>query len=75
MMAGTAPLQKALYEEMLSHIQQTDVQPPYLQHGWYYYSRTEAGKQYPIFARKKTLQKSRHLGNSPLRSWRVAKRV
>ena len=55
MMAGTEPLQKALYDEMLSHIKQTDVQPPYLQRGWYYYSRTEAGKQYPIFARKKTL--------------------
>jgi len=53
MMAGTAPLQKSLYDEMLSHIKQTDVQVPYREHGWYYYSRTEQGKQYPIFARKK----------------------
>ena len=53
MMAGTAPLQKALYDEMLGHIKQTDVQVPYRDHGWYYYSRTEAGKQYAIFARKK----------------------
>src|SRR4051794_19400214 len=53
MMAGTAPLQKALYDEMLGHIKQTDVQVPYRNHGWYYYSRTEAGKQYSIYARKK----------------------
>ena len=53
MMAGTAPLQTSLYDEMLSHIKQTDVQVPYRNHGWYYYSRTEAGKQYPIYARKK----------------------
>jgi oligopeptidase B len=55
MMAGTAALQKQLYDEMLGHIKQTDVQVPYREHGWYYYSRTETGKQYPIFARKKSL--------------------
>jgi oligopeptidase B len=54
-MASTAALQKSLYDEMLSHIKQTDVQVPYREHGWYYYSRTEQGKQYPIFARKKAL--------------------
>ena len=54
-MASTASLQKSLYDEMLSHIKQTDVQVPYREHGWYYYSRTEQGKQYPILARKKAL--------------------
>ena len=55
MTASLAPRQKALYDEMLGHIKQTDSNVPYRDHGWYWYSRTEAGKQYPIFARKKSL--------------------
>jgi oligopeptidase B len=38
---------------MLARIKQTDTNPPYRQDGYYYYSRTEAGKQYPIYARRK----------------------
>ncbi|MFI5112977.1 MAG: S9 family peptidase, partial [Terriglobales bacterium] len=38
--------------EMLGHIKQTDVQVPYREGGSWYYSRTEEGKQYPIFCRK-----------------------
>ncbi len=53
MMASTAPRQKQLYDEMLSHIKQTDSNVPYREHGWLWYSRTESGKQYPIYARKK----------------------
>ena len=52
-MKPTEPLQKKLYEEMLSHIKETDVNVPYPKGGYFYYSRWEAGKQYPIFARKK----------------------
>jgi oligopeptidase B len=52
-MNPTGPLQEKLYKEMLSHIKQTDVNVPYRQDGYYYYSRTEEGKQYPIFCRKK----------------------
>src|SRR6266576_3598319 len=52
-MKPTAPLQEKLYNEMLSHIKQTDVNVPYRQDGYYYYSRTEEGKQYPIYCRKK----------------------
>ena len=55
MLASLAPLQKSLYDEMLSHVKQTDSGVPYRQHGWYWYQRTEEGKQYPIFGRKKTL--------------------
>lgn len=55
MTAASAPLSKALYDEILGHIKQTDTAVPYRDHGWYYYSRTEEGKQYPIFARKKAL--------------------
>src|SRR6266403_2689151 len=53
MMKPTAPLQEKLYKEMLSHIKQTDVNVPYRQDGYFYYTRTEEGKQYPIFCRKK----------------------
>jgi oligopeptidase B len=51
-MQPTAELQKKLYDEMLSHIKQTDVSAPYLRDGYYYYTRTEEGKQYPIYCRK-----------------------
>jgi oligopeptidase B len=55
MMATTAPLQKSLYDEILGHIKQTDANVPYRYAGWYWYSRTMEGKQYPIYARKKAL--------------------
>jgi oligopeptidase B len=42
-----------LYREMLSHIKQTDLSVPVRDNGYWYYSRTEEGKQYPIFCRKK----------------------
>ena len=51
----TADFSKNLYAEMLGRIKQTDVNVPYRKHGWYYYSRTLEGKQYPIYGRKKTL--------------------
>lgn len=54
-MASTKPLQEALYQELLSHIKQTDVNVPYPDSKWFYYSRTEQGKQYPIFCRKPAL--------------------
>jgi oligopeptidase B len=53
MTGSAASLQKSLYDAILGHIKQTDTNVPYRDHGWYYYSRTEEGKQYPIFARKK----------------------
>src|SRR5687767_6807492 len=52
-MKPTAALQEKLYNEMLSHIKQTDTNVPYRSGNYFYYSRTEAGKQYPIFCRKK----------------------
>jgi oligopeptidase B len=52
-MKPTVGLQEKLYKEMLSHIKQTDVQVPYRQGEHFYYTRTEEGKQYPIFCRKK----------------------
>jgi oligopeptidase B len=55
MMVSTKPLQKKLYDEILSHIKQTDTNVPYRKGGYFYYSRTEEGKQYAIHARKKSL--------------------
>jgi oligopeptidase B len=52
-MRPTAALQAKLYDEMLSRIQQTDANVPARERGFYYYSRTEEGKQYPIHARRK----------------------
>ena len=53
MMKHTVPLQEKLYNEMLSHIKQTDTNVPYRSGNYFYYTRTEEGKQYPIFCRKK----------------------
>src|SRR5205823_4329794 len=52
-MKPTEALQKKLYDEMVSHIKETDVNVPYKEGDYFYYSRWEAGKQYQIFARKK----------------------
>jgi oligopeptidase B len=52
-MKPTAGLQDRLYKEMLSHIKQTDTNVPYRWGDYFYYTRTEEGKQYPIFCRKK----------------------
>ncbi len=46
------PFQDTLYREMVGRIQETDLSVPYRLRGWFYYSRTEAGKQYPILCRK-----------------------
>jgi len=54
-MAPTAELQQRLYREMLSHIKETDASAPYPFHDWWYRSRTEEGKQYPIFCRQRSL--------------------
>jgi oligopeptidase B len=52
-MKPTEALQQKLYDEMVSHIKETDVNVPYKQDDYFYYSRWEKGKQYPILARKK----------------------
>ena len=51
--ADLAPLRDELYNEMLSHIKQTDESAPYREGDWWYYIRTEEGKQYSIFCRKR----------------------
>ncbi len=51
-MKHTEDLQKALYDEMLSRIKETDLSVPYRLKDYYYYSRTEEGKGYSILCRK-----------------------
>ena len=51
-MKPTEALQDKLYKEILSHIKQTDANVPYRWGDFYYYTRTEEGKQYPIYCRK-----------------------
>ena len=52
MMAHTQSLQDALYNELVGRIQETDSSAPVKRGRYFYYSRTEAGKQYKIHCRK-----------------------
>jgi oligopeptidase B len=52
-MAPTKGLQDSLYKEMLGRIKQTDLSVPTRIGEYYYYSRTEEGKQYPYRCRRK----------------------
>ena len=45
-------LRDNLYQEMLSHVKQTDVSVPFRDGGWWYLTRTEEGLQYAIHCRK-----------------------
>lgn len=51
--APLKPFEEALYREMLGRIQQTDLSVPVLRSGYFYYSRTVEGQQYPIQCRRK----------------------
>ena len=51
-MKPTEALQEKLYKEMVGHIKETDFSAPYRWGNYYYYTRTEQGKQYPIYCRK-----------------------
>src|SRR5262245_33104172 len=52
-MKSTEALQETLYKEFLARIKQTDLSVPHRDRGYWYYTRTEQGKQYPIHCRKK----------------------
>lgn len=52
-MAGTKDLQHKLYEEMVGRIKKDDSSVPYHVDGWWYYTRYEGDKEYPIYCRKK----------------------
>jgi oligopeptidase B len=52
-MAGTRALQDALFQEMKSRIQETDSSAPVQIDDYFYYARTEAKLEYPIYCRKR----------------------
>jgi oligopeptidase B len=54
-MGHTQPLREALFSEMKNRIQETDATVPEERGGYLYYQRTEAGRQYPIYCRKKSV--------------------
>lgn len=53
MMKDTEPFQDQLFNEMKARIKETDESVPYFKNGYYYYQRTEEGKQYYKLCRKK----------------------
>jgi oligopeptidase B len=52
-MAHTEELQEKIYEEIIGRIKETDISVPVKRDDYFYYSREEEGKQYPIYCRKK----------------------
>ena len=51
-MAPLAGLREQLYQEMLAHVKQTDVSVPFRDGDFWYYTRTEEGRQYAIHCRR-----------------------
>ena len=49
----TEPFQKSLFDEMKSRIKEDDQSVPYKQNGYWYITKFEEGKDYPIYTRKK----------------------
>ena len=51
-MAHTQQFEKKLFEEIKGRIKQTDLSVPYKRDDYFYYTRFEEGKEYPIYCRK-----------------------
>lgn len=52
-MTSTKGLQQSLYDEIIGRIKEDDESYPTFKNGYYYYNRTEKGKQYSTYCRKK----------------------
>ena len=52
-LAHTKDFQQKLFEEMKGRIKEDDESVPYKRNGYYYITRYEKGKEYPIHSRKK----------------------
>jgi oligopeptidase B len=52
-MASTKEIQETIYEEILGRIKEDDESYPSFKNGYWYYSRTEKGKQYRTYLRRK----------------------
>ncbi len=53
MTAHTKELEEKIFGEFKARIRQTDISVPYLDNGYYYYQRTQEGKDYPVYCRRK----------------------
>lgn len=54
MTAHTKPLQDAIFDEIKSRTLETDLSVPVHDGGWWYYTRTLEGQQYPIHCRSRS---------------------
>jgi len=52
-LASADDLRKNLFQEIKGRIKETDLSVPYFLNAYFYYSRFEEGKEYPIYCRKK----------------------
>jgi len=55
-MKGTENLQESLFQEIKGRIKEQDESVPYFENGYFYYTRYDEGKEYPIYCRKKESQ-------------------
>ncbi len=54
MMSGTKAMQEDLFKEMKARIKEKDESVPVFDNGYYYYTRTDDGKEYYKYCRKKS---------------------
>ncbi|NSW93847.1 MAG: S9 family peptidase, partial [Bacteroidales bacterium] len=52
-MKHTEPLQKKIFDEIVGRIKKEDESVPYLDNGYYYYTRYLEGSEYPVYLRRK----------------------
>ena len=52
-LAPLAGLQQRLFDELSARLKPDDASVPVLEHGHWYYVRYEAGKEYPLYARRR----------------------
>jgi oligopeptidase B len=53
-MKDYSKLRDKLFNEIVGRIKQDDSSVPYIENGYYYYTRYEKGKEYPVYCRKKS---------------------
>ncbi len=57
-MIAAKPLENALYAEIVARLKQDDSTVPYRKNGYWYSTRFEAGKEHPIFVRRKDMDEA-----------------
>ena len=65
MLAHTASAQQALYDEIVGRVKQDDATVPERKNGWWYYTRYEEGREYPIIARRKAAADGSYDASAP----------